>query len=396
MFPQTVIEQFKAVFGEEQEIVVRAPGRINLIGEHTDYNSGYVLPAAIDKAIWFAASKRNDDRFIIHSLDLNDSFDSKEGEIRQQSQQSWVNYLLGVVSEARKDGFKVGGLNIVFGGNVPLGAGLSSSAALECGMGHIVNELFSIGMDKMDIVKLAQRAENKFVGMQCGIMDMFASVMGRCENVVRLDCRSLEYEYFPFKSSEYTLILCNSGVKHALVDSEYNTRRRECETGVAQIKMSYPDIRSLRDITPSMLEQEKSNLSEVVYRRCNYVIGEIERVEDACEALINNDLVQFGSLMYQTHDGLQHDYEVSCTELDFLVDMTKQFNTVMNQKDAVLGARMMGGGFGGCSINLVKKSALKSFLSFMQTAFQAEYNRELPCHEVALTDGVATIYPKEN
>ena len=194
MYPQTVIEHYQTIFGEAPTIVVRAPGRINLIGEHTDYNGGYVLPAAIDKAIWFAAGKRKDEQLSFYALDLNDSYHADLHDIRQHAEKSWVNYLLGVISEAHKDGFRTGGLNLVFGGDVPLGAGLSSSAAVESGMGYLLNEMFNIGLDRMDLVKLAQRAENKFVGMQCGIMDMFASVMGREKHVVRLDCRSLEYE----------------------------------------------------------------------------------------------------------------------------------------------------------------------------------------------------------
>lgn len=391
MYPQTVIEHFQTIFGEEPTIIVRAPGRINLIGEHTDYNGGYVLPAAIDKAIWFAAGPRQDTRLSFFALDLADNIEVDMAQIRQQAHKSWANYLLGVISELHKDGLKTEGLNLVFGGDVPLGAGLSSSAAVESGMGHLLNEMLHIGFSKMDIVKLAQRAENNFVGMQCGIMDMFASVMGKKKHVVRLDCRSLEYEYFPFETNEYTIVLCNSGVKHALVDSEYNVRRQEAEQGVAIMKEQLPGIKTLRDVSPEQFEQQAHRLPDVVYRRCKYVIQEIRRVEVACEALKSGDLVTFGQLMYQTHEGLQHDYEVSCPELDFLVDCTREFNRVSSVPQAVLGARMMGGGFGGCSINLVRKTALSGFLTYMKAAFEANWNHELVCHEVNLTDGVSTI-----
>ncbi len=388
MNEKTITQAYRQTFGDEPEIIVRAPGRINLIGEHTDYNGGFVLPAAIDKAIWFAAKRRTDRELHFHALDLRESWSGKL-ENFQKNQQNWANYLLGVLSEGQKDELKFGGVQLVFGGDVPLGAGLSSSAAVESGMIFLLNELFDLGLGKMDLVKLAQRGENRFVGMQCGIMDMFASVMGRKNSAVRLDCRSLEFEYFPFDAPDFTLILCDTGVKHALVDSEYNTRREECEQGVQLLQPFFSKIETLRDLTPEMLFSKKDNLPERIFRRCKYVVEEIRRVELACEALKINDLAAFGKLMFATHEGLQREYEVSCPELDFLVGRAKNIPPLQGEaRGAVLGARMMGGGFGGCTINLIRKDSTSVFFEKMKAAYRAQFGRELPCYEVALTDGV--------
>jgi galactokinase len=384
MFPANILTRFEQIFKSTPQLVVRAPGRINLIGEHTDYNGGFVLPAAIDKAIWFAATQRSDNELHFYAFDLDENFIGHLDHLMFNSGQSWVNYLLGVCSEIQRDGGEIGGINLVFGGDVPLGAGLSSSAAVESGMGRVLNELFQLCLSPMQMVLLAQRAENNFVGMQCGIMDMFASVMGRAGQVIRLDCRDLGYAYFPFDAPAYTLLLFNSGVKHALVDSEYNTRRQECETGAAIMGVS-----TLREATATLLAAQRSQMSDQVYRRCKYIIEEIARVETACEALIINDLIIFGQLMYATHRGLQHDYEVSCAELDFLVDATETFN--QQNPNAVLGARMMGGGFGGCSINLVHRSAVEALLGYIAPAFEARFGHELVHYEVQLTNGVDVV-----
>lgn len=385
MFSEQLQNEFKSRFSASPEIIVRAPGRINLIGEHTDYNAGFVVPGAIDKAIWLAAGKRNDGKFAFFAADLNAFFISEDNDTVFQEKESWANYLLGVISEARKDGLQVGGLNVVFGGDVPLGAGLSSSAALESGMMFVINELYGLGLSRMDIVRLAQRGENHFVGMKCGIMDMFASVMGRESHVVRLDCRSLEYEYFPFHTSEYSLLLLDSCVKHQLVDSEYNTRKTECETGVAILQKSDPAINALRDVTPDFLEKHRHELDPIVYKRCKYVVEEIQRVELACAALINDDFETLGRMMFQTHDGLNLDYQVSIPEINFLVD------TARKHTDTVLGARMMGGGFGGCTINLVKTAALEHFITAISAAYRQEYRIELKVYPVKLTTGTERV-----
>lgn len=385
MFSVQFQNEFKSRFSVSPDIIVRAPGRINLIGEHTDYNAGFVVPGAIDKAIWLAAGKRTDGKFAFFAADLNSFFISEGSDTVFQEKNAWANYLLGVISEARKDGLLVGGLNVVFGGDVPLGAGLSSSAALESGMMFVINELYGLGLSRMNIVQLAQRGENHFVGMKCGIMDMFASVMGRENHVVRLDCRSLEYEYFPFHTTDYSLLLLDSSVKHQLVDSEYNTRKTECETGVSILQKSDPAITSLRDVTPAFLEQHRSQLDPTVYRRCKYVVEEIQRVELACAALVNDDFQTLGQMMFQTHDGLNHDYQVSIPEINFLVDIAR------SHPDTVLGARMMGGGFGGCTINLVKTAALEDFVTNISAAYRQEYGIDLKVYPVKLTTGTERV-----
>ncbi len=380
MLEETIIEHFEEKFGVRPEIIVRAPGRINLIGEHTDYNGGLVLPAAIDKAIWLAMGKRDDKLLKISAFDLKEDFESDLSTL-EKSEQGWPNYLLGVISELSKDGIEIGGVNVAFGGDIPIGAGLSSSAALESGMLSGLNHLFGLGLPKMDIVKLAQRGENHFVGMNCGIMDMFASVMGRAESVVRLDCRSLEFEHFPFHAPGHLFVLCDSGVKHALVDSEYNTRRRECEEGVRLMRESLPGIETLRDVPLEAIVANEGRLPALVFQRCKYVVEEIERVFSACNALKDNDLDLLGQLMNQTSDGLRHGYEVTCAETDFLVDKAME-------QAGLIGARQVGGGFGGCTLNLLKADESQDFITTMQAAYLEKYGRTLVCHTVKLSEGV--------
>jgi galactokinase len=385
MYPNAVIETFKKHFGETPKIVVRAPGRINLIGEHTDYNGGYVLPAAIDKAIYFAASPREDDecRFVSH--DLGEYFTISLENLKETDTHSWANYLMGVLDEIDKIKPKIlRGVNLVFGGDIPSGGGVSSSAAIENGIGFAVNELFNLGLSRIDLLKISKKAENNFVGMKCGIMDMFASMMGKQNAVIRLDCNSLDFEYFPFNAPNYRLILCNTTIKHALVDSEYNTRRAECEEGVSVLQKHDSSIKLLRDVKISFLKKHKKELREVVFKRCKYVVEEIARVDKACKALKKNDFETFGKLMYQTHDGLQNEYEVSCKELDFLVEKTR--NT-----EGVLGSRMMGGGFGGCTINLVKADFVEDFMNNMKEVYKKDFNIELPCYVTTPQNGVEIL-----
>lgn len=384
MYAEAVRAAFHSRFSAAPEIIVRAPGRINLIGEHTDYNSGFVLPAAIDKAIWLAAGRRTDGRFAFYALDLDEFFLSENETPVFQEKCGWANYLLGVVSEARKDGLRFGGMNVVFGGDVPLGAGLSSSAAIESGTALALNELYGLGLLRMDWVRLAQRGENNFVGMKCGIMDMFASVMGRENSVVRLDCRSLDFAYFPFDAPGFSLVLLDSGVKHALVDSEYNTRRAECEEGVSVLRQHDPAIGSLRDVSPDFLKLHQREMRPVVFRRCKYVVEEIARVELACTALQKNDLRSLGRLMFNTHDGLNLDYQVSVPETNFLVEMART-------NRAVLGARMMGGGFGGCTLNLVKTEAVETFVEEAAAAYGRVFEKTAKAYPVRLAGGAEVV-----
>lgn len=384
MINAILTEKFKEHFNENPTLLVRAPGRINLIGEHTDYNNGFVLPAAIDKAIYFAISPRNDRKCILYAFDLDDSYEFSLDNL-QKSEKGWANFLIGVLAEIIAKDKQINiGFNVVFGGDVPLGAGLSSSAAVESGIGFALNELFDLGLSKLDLALIAQQAEHKYAGVNCGIMDMFASIHGKVNSVIKLDCQDLSFEYFPFNFPNYTLVLCNTGVKHNLGDSEYNQRRAECEEGIRLIQNAFPQVESLRDVTIPMLRSQADKLSEVVYRRCKYIVEEIERVTIACEALENGDLTTFGQKMYETHEGLSKEYEVSCPELDFLVEQTLNF-------EAVVGARMMGGGFGGCTINLIKSDVVDAFVNSLTLAYKNTFDKELLSYKVKITNGVEEI-----
>ena len=382
-----VIEKFKETFREEPQIIVRSPGRINLIGEHTDYNGGYVLPAAIDKAVYFAVSKRvdNECHFVAH--DLGEYFDAHLDNLVKTETHGWANYLMGVLNEVKKtlkNPQILRGVNVVLGADLPSGGGMSSSAAIENGIGFAINELFNLGLSRLDLVRISQRAENNFVGMNCGIMDMFASMMGIENQVIRIDCRSLEYAYFPLNAPDLRLVLCDTMVKHALVDSEYNTRRAECEEGVRILKQYDPSLKMLRDVKFDFLQKHKKLMPPIIFKRCKYVVEEILRVEKACVALQKNDFVTLGKLMYQTHDGLHLDYEVSCAELDFLVKMART-------DPSVLGARMMGGGFGGCTINLMKADRVEAVVKKMEIGYKRVFKKEMPYYVTTPQNGTDKI-----
>lgn len=385
MPPDILKKQFQNTFFGLPTLMVRAPGRINLIGEHTDYNGGFVMPASIDKAIWFAAALRTDQQCVLVAADLDETHEFSVQDF-SKSDKSWTQYPMGVLNEFIEAGFvPKTGFNLLFGGNIPLGAGLSSSAAVECGTAFVLNELFGFGLTRLEMVKMAQRAENNFVGLQCGIMDMFASMMGQAESVIRLDCRSLAYAYFPFHAPHHSLILCDSGVKHALAGSAYNTRRQECEMGVNILQQFDSQVESLRDVSMTLLQKHQMALPPVVYQRCQYVVSEIERVRQASDILEAGNWAAFGQLMYQTHDGLQHQYQVSCPELDFLVAYTHPL-------DSVLGARLMGGGFGGCTLNLVEKNNVSAFIKNITQAYQIQTGIDLICHEVVLSNGTEKYF----
>jgi len=381
---QRISDAYEQQFGNTlPSRIFRSPGRINLIGEHTDYNNGFVMPAAIDKAIYFAISSRDDNQIILHSVDFNQTYSTTLEDLAKPNF-PWPQYQLGVVDQLLKNQFKISGFQASFGGDVPSGAGLSSSAALECCLMYALSELNSLDLDKKSIALLSQKAENEYVGLNCGIMDQFASVFGKSESVIRLDCRSLEYEYFPFPTDEHLLILCDTTVKHSLADSEYNTRRVECEQGVAILQQFDSNIASLRDVHPALVETYKNHLGDVIYRRCKYVTSEIQRVIQASDLLVQNDLAAFGLKMYETHAGLQHDYEVSCPELDFLVEESRNV-------EGVLGARMMGGGFGGCTINLVRREAADKFEAYIKNSYKTKFGLALPCYQVNIKDGTSEI-----
>jgi galactokinase len=365
-------------------LIIRSPGRINLIGEHTDYNDGYVLPAAIDKAAYVAITARNDREIHLHSIDMNDSFNTSLDTLSINTTTSWPNYLLGVVDQFIKAGIKVPGFDAALTGDIPLGAGLSSSAAVECAMAFALNEITGARFDKITLVKMAQKAEHEFAGVQCGIMDQFASVFGKQHHVIRLDCRSLEYEYEPLEMDGYKIVLFDSNVKHSLASTEYNVRRKQCETGVAMIQQHQHEIKSLRDVTMQMLDKYVLPHDLLVYQRCKYVVEENNRLLQACKDLEANDLVAFGKKMFETHHGLSKLYEVSCPELDFLV-------TQVQDNPAVVGARMMGGGFGGCTINIVKEEAIDDLIKETTAVYNASMQKELKAYIVNIEDGSSVI-----
>lgn len=366
-----------------QPVFYHAPGRINLIGEHTDYNDGFVLPAAIDKAIYFAVGKNNLNLLRLYSIDYNESFEIALSDLHK-SDTHWANYLIGVTVQFQRRGLQPGGIDCVFGGDIPLGAGLSSSAALECGFAICLNDQFDYKIDPSELILMAQKAEHEFAGVMCGIMDQFASTFGQDGHVIKLDCRSLDYEYFPLTNEKVDVILCDTKVKHTLASSEYNIRRQECEKGVEILKRKYPQITALRDATPEMLEEVKSDMEDNVYQRSHYVIHEVVRVENACQALLKNDFETFGKLMYETHEGLSKEYLVSCKELDVLVDVARN-------DPNVLGARMMGGGFGGCTINLIRKGGADKFIDTVLKEYPALTNNETEIYRVKISDGAGRI-----
>ena len=375
---------FLEKFGKRDgRIIVRSPGRVNLIGEHTDYNEGFVLPAAVDKAIIFAVSPRSDRRCRFYAADLDASFESGIDSI-QKSSEGWPNYLLGVIEQLRKAGNEVGGCDLVFGGDIPIGAGMSSSAALEAGFAFALNDLFTLGIDRLDLVKLAQRAENEFVGVQCGIMDQFVNIFGEAKKVLRLDCRSLEYRHYPFERSDIRIVLCDTQVRRALASSEYNVRRRQCETGVGVLRRYNRGLKSLRDVQLDFLSEHRGDLEPVVYKRCDYVVHENIRVGQACDDLERNDFRSFGQRMYQSHRGLRDDYEVSSPELDVLVELASRI-------EGALGARMMGAGFGGCTINLVEQAHVEGFVERIQHGYHERLGRQIKVYVTSIESGTAKL-----
>lgn len=375
-------EKFRALFNEEP-LLVRSPGRVNIIGEHTDYNEGFVLPAAINKAIYIAIGKRTDEEIHLFAQDYDESHEVTTSTVAP-TEKHWPNYILGVVDQLQKRGYAIGGFNLVIDGDVPLGAGLSSSAAVECATAFALNELFHLEMEKLEMVKAAQLAEHEFAKVMVGIMDQFASMFGKKDHVLKLDCRSLEYEYVPLKLKGIKILLLNTNVKHSLASSEYNTRRKECEKGVAWVKEHHPKVNSLRDVTMEMLQQYVAPKDEMIFRRCKYVVEEITRLLEGCEDLKQGNITALGKKMFRTHDGLSKEYEVSCKELDYLVDHVRN-------NSSVLGARMMGGGFGGCTINLVKEEAIDDLVAKISKDYKEQMDLELTAHIAEIENGSSLI-----
>ena len=378
MDKQAISNKFATLFGGEGEWFASA-GRINLIGEHTDYNGGFVFPGAIDKGMVAEIRLNGTDKVRAFALDLDEycEFGLKEEDAPSQS---WARYIFGVCRETEKRGGKVGGFDTVFSGDVPLGAGMSSSAALESVFAFALNELFGNGIDKFELARIGQSTEHNYCGVNCGIMDQFASVFGKKGNLMRLDCRSMEFEYFPFDPAQYgyKLVLLNSCVKHVLVGSPYNDRRASCERVAKVLGQEF-----LRGATMDQLEAIKEQISEEDYMRARYVIGEESRVMDVCEALKAGDYETVGARMYETHWGMSKDYEVSCEELDFLATVAKECG--------VSGSRIMGGGFGGCTINLVKAELYDSFIATAKAKFAEKYGHEPIVIDVVISDGARRL-----
>lgn len=365
-------------------IIVKAPGRVNLIGEHTDYNQGFVLPGSIGKYITVEIKRNNLDKCRVYSLNYNEEFSFKPGGGISKDYPHWAKYVAGVIIELIKDGYHVKPFDAVFSGDIPLGAGLSSSAALESAFAFALNHIFDFRIDRRNLALIGQRAENNHAGVQCGIMDQFTSLLGEEKTLLKLDCRSLEFERIPFHPENTIIVLADTMVKHNLASSEYNIRRKQCNTGVEAIQKIHKNINSLRDVHPDMLLEVKSKIESKIFDRCKYVVDEIIRLNQACEALKIDDYKTFGIKMYETHKGLSKLYEVSCKELDFLVEAS-------TTATGVHGARMMGGGFGGCTINLVTKTQSDVFIEKVGEMFKCKFGHLPNFYKVEISKGTHVV-----
>lgn len=372
-------DTFKEIFGAAPDVVVRAPGRVNLIGEHTDYNDGFVLPAAIDRYIAFAGRQRPDRRVRAHSIDFQDSVEFPLDDIQKDAAHPWSNYLRGVSKFLESDGHRLAGADVVFGGDVPREAGLSSSAAVEVAATVFWQQLLGLQLDPVYVIKLSRKAENEFVGMPCGIMDQFISALGRQDHALFLDCRDLTYRHVPLRG-DVKVVVCNSGVKRALAQSEYEVRLKQCRQAVAHMATAGLAAKSLRDVEPADLESARSALDELLLRRARHVVTENQRVLEAVKVLAAGDLERLGVLMNASHESLRKDYEVSSKELDVLVELAwKQPGT--------LGARMTGAGFGGCTVNLVRAGAAEAFAEAVRRGYQDALGLRAEIYVCRASDG---------
>ena len=378
---EKIQKKFTELFGNEGVFYASA-GRINLIGEHTDYNGGYVFPGAIDCGIMAKINPNGTDKVKVFSIDF-DEYSEFGLEEADAPAQSWARYVFGVCRETIKRGGKVGGFNAVFAGDVPLGAGLSSSAALESTFAYALNLINNNGFDKMELALIGQSTEHNYCGVKCGIMDQFISIFGKKDSLVRLDCKTMEYQYFPFQLQGYRLVLLDSCVKHELASSAYNKRRESCERVRDAIKKLHPEVECLSDAKRIWLEEVRSAVTEEDIMRAEYVIGEVQRVLDVCDALGRGDMETVGEMMYQTHFGLSRLYEVSCDELDFLNNLARKLD--------VTGSRVMGGGFGGCTINLVKDQLYKKFVDTAVDEFEARFGHKPKVYDVIISDGARVV-----
>lgn len=383
-----LVQQVRHIFESNftaKPIIIRAPGRINLIGEHTDYNGGLVLPAAINKATFvaLAPSKSNMGTWI--SVDMNEQLEVDFADITPRKTHTWANYILGVIEQFNVLGKAVAAFDCVIAGDIPIGSGLSSSASLESAIAYAINDVQENKINSQELALLVQRAENAFIGVQCGIMDMYASIHGKSEQAMLLDCETLECKYFPLELGPYSIVLFNSGVKHKLVESEYNLRRQQCQLGLMYFREKFDaNIPNLSQVPMAYLEASEGMMDPVIYKRCKYIIEENARILGACENLAVGDLAAFGSKMRATHAGLQHLYEVSCPELDFLVDS-------LDAEEAVLGSRLMGGGFGGCTINLIKSEDVEAIYKKISAEYKLKTGINVEMYLVQTADGVGKV-----
>lgn len=380
-----VRQKHQALFSTDNDcLTIFSPGRINLIGEHTDYNEGFVMPGAIDKGIYLTISRAKGKSTIV-ALDMNDRLEANLAEpLQPQEGGGWKNYILGVAHLLKSAGHPIAEVNIVFGGDIPIGAGLSSSAALENAVGYALNEHFGMGIPKPELAKYSQQAEQQFAGVQCGIMDQYASMMGVAKAAILLDCRSLDFREIPMVLDDYALLLCNSNVAHNLASSEYNVRRAQCEAGVALLRKHFPGVVTLRDVSLEMLVDHKAEFDPVVYDRCSYVLEENQRVAAFAEWLTQKNYQKAGEVLFEAHRGMRDQYEITCPEIDFMVDFAASH-------EAVIGARMMGGGFGGCTINLVHRDGQQRFAEDLAATYQRQFGKAMTPIAVEIGQGTSKV-----
>lgn len=381
----SIATKISALFAEKFSTapsVYYSPGRINLIGEHIDYNDGYVMPAAIDKGVYFAIAANKTDTLNFYAVDFDDSLSIAIKEIKKLG--DWKNYVLSVVNEFVLLGKSIGGFDCAFGGDIPRGSGMSSSAAVEGGLAFALNDIFNSGLNRVELALLCQRAEHSYPGVNCGIMDMYASINGKKNQVILLDCKNITHSYFPLQLDGYKIVLLNTKVHHTLASGEYNVRRQRCEEGMVVLKREL-QIKSFRDIKDAGdVELHKYKMKPEVYNCCKFVVEEIARTQEAAVLLQQNNLKGFGKLMYAGHEGLSKLYEVSCPQSDFLVGLAKENNNV-------IGARQMGGGFGGCTINIIKDGAIDDFIAATTIAYKKEFDILLEAYVMELSDGTGRI-----